>query len=132
MPESGRLVRRSSLLEGREEGDPHAALLGQREVTSEIPSPSQPVSDDNGAIKRAGNLAAGGAHGLRNPFSAGAAASEAISLHPEGHESVDCSLHTPTKPARAGAVLRSGANRALPGGGCAPPAVTPTTACTKV
>lgn len=132
MPEPGWLVRRSFLVQDCEEGDPQEAiaLRCRRELPSAIPLPVQPVSDDSGAIEKAGTLAAGCAHGQQNPVSGGTAASEATSLRSESHASIDRSLHTPTKPGPAGAVLRSDANGVLPGGGCAPPAVTPTTAFT--
>ena len=127
MPEPGWLVRRSFLAQGREECDPQEALRGQ---PSAIPSPVHPVSGDNDAIDRAGALAAGCAHGQQNPVFGGNTASEATSLHSENYPSIDRSLHTPTKPVAAGAVLSSRANGVLAGAGCLPPAVTPTTAYT--
>lgn len=136
MPERGWLVRRSFLVQGREEGDPQAnALRCRRGPPCAAPFPVQPEPDDNGAIDKtgmlaAGTLAAGCAHGQQHPISGGTAASETTSLHSESHASIDRSLHTPTKPVPAGAVLQSGANGVLPGGGCASPAVTPTTAFT--
>lgn len=119
MPEPSRLVRRSFLVQGGEGGDSHNALRCQREATSAIPLPV--VSDDNDVMEQAGKLVAGYGHGQQNPFSAGTSASEATSssLHSDN-------VHTPTKPAPAGSVLRSDANGVLPGSGCVPPAVTPT------
>lgn len=130
MPEAGRLARRSYLVRGREEGNPHEPMRLQRETTPAIPLPFGPVSDDSGAFERAGKVAANCAPGHQNPFSVDTGPPEATSLLSESHASIDRSLHTPTKSAPDGSMLRSGANGKIPAVGCTPRTVTPTAAFT--
>lgn len=118
------------MVQGRKRGDSHEALRCQREITSAFPLAAEPLSGDNGDIEQAGKSGAGCDHAQHHSSYAGTNASKSISLHSESHASADHSLLTPTRPARAGSVLRSGTEGVLPGSGCSSRPMTPTTACT--